>query len=1052
MTTSMLTLPRMASAASLTSATPGRPDGHPAGHCGAGRNTISTTSTLQQVSRATQTTAATGAALTLLPTDLHHAVLFLLEDVHELLACRCTCRALLKAIGCNPCGRVSLQGRRWGTERIFALLGRRFASLRLTEASINDASLHEVLRTKCNRLQHLSLQRCFSLKHSAAALQDREALRSLRSLSVADMTVDPAKLIEAAGEGGFPHLEFLGMTDCRIHVQAAARGRPGWACLLVAAMPRLRCLFLGGSRVEQQQPGAGQLLDEDPDGDDDADTDPDADAGDEEGEAAAANNNAAAAGGGDGEELQQQQLQQQQQQRRRRTQRQQQHQRRQLLLRCRLQTVETTFWSDADLAHIAPLLQAASSTAGAPSLRLRGGSSGSSSDFSSGSGSNTSSSGDESDDTDGTSDSLSGGSGEAQAAAAAATPPVLQFRFVGASADSLLDMRPQGTWQDPAVMLRGTGIPSVPQCPGSPRPVHNLVGDVAVRPPSPSLLLPPPPPAGGAAGERQTAEAGTGTQQDLLLAKDRGHDAHANVAAGAGAGGGATTTRAATGGGAAMEEGASAVARAAINCRDHRLCTPLHNACIAGNEAAARWLLGLGARVDLKDCKGCTPLFRAAQHGHVAVVGAIRDAVGDAALAGPGGLMRTKNHMLELPLYIAALKGHAPVVELLLGVARAVAAKAASAAAAEQEQEEKKKEEEKKGGKEAAASKDRATVASEGAPASSPPPPPPPSSSSRSCLSLPSTAGAAVALSTTSVAPVMAPKAAVFRSTLSALSPAWVAPGGTAAGTTVVAAAFAKMRSAKDAAKDAAEDAGRVCGGRGVDSGVCDDEDNAEEAGGAEETKDSEEKQIVAESKSVAGDDCACSINWEDQLCESYTPLHAATIGGHVDCARLFLPALGHQCPMAATQRNKRGKEGREGSKGEPPQKKLLDWPTKYGQTPAHIAARLGQTAVLRLLLDAGAKVNTRDERGRRPVDIALDHGRTEAVALLSDCPQAVQSSSKHRGGGGGRGGGAAGGGGSGGGGSAGAGNRTSKQRRHRGRKSARAGPGGGSGGAGGRR
>jgi Ankyrin repeats (3 copies) len=58
--------------------------------------------------------------------------------------------------------------------------------------------------------------------------------------------------------------------------------------------------------------------------------------------------------------------------------------------------------------------------------------------------------------------------------------------------------------------------------------------------------------------------------------------------------------------------------RAIATCSDGRNRTPLHIACELGDVARVRFLLRFfGARVDLKDVKGATPMYRAAEHGHV---------------------------------------------------------------------------------------------------------------------------------------------------------------------------------------------------------------------------------------------------------------------------------------------------------------------------------------------------------------------------------------------------------------------------------------------------
>ena len=98
---------------------------------------------------------------------------------------------------------------------------------------------------------------------------------------------------------------------------------------------------------------------------------------------------------------------------------------------------------------------------------------------------------------------------------------------------------------------------------------------------------------------------------------------------------------------------------AALSCRCHGfLETPLHRAAIEGDAAAAALLLEHGAAPNLKDAKGCTPLVRAVFWGAADVVELlVRSGRCDLAAA---------NHAAESPTYLAALRGHAECLRLLL--------------------------------------------------------------------------------------------------------------------------------------------------------------------------------------------------------------------------------------------------------------------------------------------------------------------------------------------------------------------------------------------------
>jgi ankyrin repeat protein len=69
--------------------------------------------------------------------------------------------------------------------------------------------------------------------------------------------------------------------------------------------------------------------------------------------------------------------------------------------------------------------------------------------------------------------------------------------------------------------------------------------------------------------------------------------------------------------------------------------------------------------------------------------------------------------------------------------------------------------------------------------------------------------------------------------------------------------------------------------------------------------------------------------------------------------------------------------------------------PDAAGDYPIHVAARNGQVAIARVLLDHGARLDVRDVKGRTPVHLALTAGRTEVAEVLfsagaADSPQAL--------------------------------------------------------------
>ena len=101
--------------------------------------------------------------------------------------------------------------------------------------------------------------------------------------------------------------------------------------------------------------------------------------------------------------------------------------------------------------------------------------------------------------------------------------------------------------------------------------------------------------------------------------------------------------------------------------------------------------------------------------------------------------------------------------------------------------------------------------------------------------------------------------------------------------------------------------------------------------------------------------------------------------------------------------------------------RELLDWTNKYGQAAIHIAARLGHADVAEALIAAGARVDVKDERGRIPWDIASAHGHATVAGMLQHCPQGKGVSLK----------------------------KTKKKREQRNRRNGRNGRGGGGGGCG---
>ncbi|BDA43357.1 probable Ankyrin-3 at C-terminar half [Coccomyxa sp. Obi] len=96
----------------------------------------------------------------------------------------------------------------------------------------------------------------------------------------------------------------------------------------------------------------------------------------------------------------------------------------------------------------------------------------------------------------------------------------------------------------------------------------------------------------------------------------------------------------------------------AVNCSSLARQTPLHAAAETGNAVMVKALLSLGAAVNARDRSGGTPLSVTAEEA--GRTGAA------AALLAAGADVRAKNAAGEAPLYIASLRGHVALVQLLL--------------------------------------------------------------------------------------------------------------------------------------------------------------------------------------------------------------------------------------------------------------------------------------------------------------------------------------------------------------------------------------------------
>ncbi|KAK4699909.1 uncharacterized protein P7C70_g6345, partial [Phenoliferia sp. Uapishka_3] len=101
------------------------------------------------------------------------------------------------------------------------------------------------------------------------------------------------------------------------------------------------------------------------------------------------------------------------------------------------------------------------------------------------------------------------------------------------------------------------------------------------------------------------------------------------------------------------------------------------------------------------------------------------------------------------------------------------------------------------------------------------------------------------------------------------------------------------------------------------------------------------------------------------RLLNGATPLHYAALFGHREILRLL---LGAQAAVDAKD-------------------------SENGETPLHYAAFGGQTETARRLLEFGADINAKSDKGKTPLQIAVEEGKDDAVTVLTEALKAKASS-----------------------------------------------------------
>jgi len=132
----------------------------------------------------------------------------------------------------------------------------------------------------------------------------------------------------------------------------------------------------------------------------------------------------------------------------------------------------------------------------------------------------------------------------------------------------------------------------------------------------------------------------------------------------------------------------------------------------------------------------------------------------------------------------------------------------------------------------------------------------------------------------------------------------------------------------------------------------------------------------------------AANPSWHNPQDTEQTALHRAAGEGHAKVAKVLCEwgavvdaeeELMNATPLFWAVQNKHTDIIKILSEKRAPMDKL----NGYGDAPLHRAARNGDLEVVQALLECGAGVEVRDERGKKALDIAMSEGKKEVAQLL---------------------------------------------------------------------